>query len=1124
PNGVPIVQADPYKLTSATDPFGRTATFNYIVQNVGYTNVNIGTTNPIMQTAINAWVLGGIKDEIGMTSQFIYGMQVTNSATPAELLYNDVITALITPYGTTTFSQGSSNTTRWVETGYPDGSRDRVEYNQNVSIPASDPPSTVPLGMSTYNLYLDARDTFFWSRNAGATAYGDYTKARIFHWLHTDDLTTTSGILESSKDPLENRVWRDYAGQGGSYEVGANNHPTHLGRVLDDGSTQLYTYAYNGFGRLTNAVDPVGRTFSYVYDTNGIDLLEIRQTRGHNNELLFKATYNSQHCPLTEINASGQTNTFTYNARGQMLTVTDPNGAITTYNYDGNGYLLSVDGPLPGTGDSFSYTYDSFGRVRTQTDMSGYTMTYDYDNLDRITRITYPDTTFEQTAYDRLDPVMVQDRAGRQTLYQYDNMRQLVKKTDPLNRVTLFDWCNCGAVKSMTDPLGRTTVWDRDVEGRLTDKTYADGSKVAYTYENTTSRIRAVTDENLQDTILTYNLDNTVASCSYDNAIIPTPTVTYTYDPNYERMTSRTDGAGTTSYSYYPITNNPALGAGELASVAGPVTNALITYSYDALGRRVHRFLNGVDSARIFDAAGREVGASNALGNFSYAYDGNSDRVTSKSFPNGLTAGFSYGNNLQDFRLQGIANANGAAPVSEFAYTYNVPADQITTWSQQVGAQAPSIFAFGYDAVNQLLTVTVTNGGVLVNGYGYSYDYAGNRGSEQIGSSFYASSYNALNQLNLSTAPGSSRTNEWDAAHRLVAVNSGNQRTEFSYDGTSQLTGIRQLVNGVEVSHRLFVWDGGRICEELDTNGLVAKRFFPQGVQLADGPNAGNYYYTRDHLGSIRELTDTSGNVRAEYSYDPFGNRTKVSGDLDADYGFAGMFWSSEANLSITHFRAYDPNLGRWLSRDPLKNAELTQGPNLYEYTGNEPVAMTDPAGLVPFPRPGFDTVGMTLLAAAASGQAGELAEDLGFEVPAGQQLLQDAQQCVQTLVGYSSGWGPVVAHAHVALADTVVADTLVADAGLADTMVADTMIPNVVPDAAQTLDSIVPEVEDLAEDADPSDLEWANAWMNAMLNYRGPFMGDYYNQTGLSRIDEYSAIYDRYVQIKQILGVPGLD
>ncbi len=86
--------------------------------------------------------------------------------------------------------------------------------------------------------------------------------------------------------------------------------------------------------------------------------------------------------------------------------------------------------------------------------------------------------------------------------------------------------------------------------------------------------------------------------------------------------------------------------------------------------------------------------------------------------------------------------------------------------------------------------------------------------------------------------------------------------------------------------------------------------------------------------------------MRARYAYDPFGRRTKVSGDVDADFGFTGLLWSPEASLSFARFRAYDPQLGRWLSRDPLRNAEVREGPNLYAYVGNEPVNNSDTEGL----------------------------------------------------------------------------------------------------------------------------------------------------------------------------------
>jgi RHS repeat-associated protein len=138
-----------------------------------------------------------------------------------------------------------------------------------------------------------------------------------------------------------------------------------------------------------------------------------------------------------------------------------------------------------------------------------------------------------------------------------------------------------------------------------------------------------------------------------------------------------------------------------------------------------------------------------------------------------------------------------------------------------------------------------------------------------------------------------------------------------------------------------------QIAEERDAAGKVIKRFFPQGMKLETGPTAGTYYYTRDHLGSIRALTDSTGNVRGRFSYDPYGRRSVISGDVDSDFGFAGMFWSLETRLSLTHFRAYDAELGRWLSRDPLRNAEIKAGPNIYTYVNNDPINNVDPEGLV---------------------------------------------------------------------------------------------------------------------------------------------------------------------------------
>jgi len=109
------------------------------------------------------------------------------------------------------------------------------------------------------------------------------------------------------------------------------------------------------------------------------------------------------------------------------------------------------------------------------------------------------------------------------------------------------------------------------------------------------------------------------------------------------------------------------------------------------------------------------------------------------------------------------------------------------------------------------------------------------------------------------------------------------------------------------------------------------------------GTSLGRSFYTRDHLGSIRELTDNSQIVRARYDYDPYGNVTKISGDKDSSFLYTGHFWHQQSGLYLTPFRAYDPELGRWLSRDPSGEYDST---NLYEYVGNSPVGFMDPSGL----------------------------------------------------------------------------------------------------------------------------------------------------------------------------------
>lgn len=88
-----------------------------------------------------------------------------------------------------------------------------------------------------------------------------------------------------------------------------------------------------------------------------------------------------------------------------------------------------------------------------------------------------------------------------------------------------------GQVTGLTDARSNTTGWAYDVQGRLTTKTYADTSTVTYAYENTTSRLKTVTDALSQVKTYVYAKDDRPLSISYSNAANPTPNVSFTYDP-----------------------------------------------------------------------------------------------------------------------------------------------------------------------------------------------------------------------------------------------------------------------------------------------------------------------------------------------------------------------------------------------------------------------------------------------------------------------------------------------------------------------------------------------------------------------------------------------------------------
>lgn len=1056
------------RLVGMTDPLGTTAmTFSYDL-----------SATPLLVTAItdafgrSARItydangrLSSITDVLGITSTMTYD----DASTPPRPTF---VKQLTTPYGTTSFNftetnSGSAVVMRSLETTDPLGQTERVEFAEattggSTGIPAADEignnlpqPAGMPLSNAQAAGLLQFRNTFFWNKHIfkafGTGATKDYTRAEIVHWLHTSNGADVATSIESTRRPLERRTWYQYSPSQTSavFEGPPATFlavPTTVARVLDDGTTQLTAIARNPLGKPTLVTDPLGRQTRFTYAANNTDLLEVEQRSSATTfSSLGRFTYDTRHLPLSFTDAAGQTTRYSYNDKGQLVAVADALGNTQTLVYDSAArpsQLLDARN-LP----ALTLTYDARNRVATRSDASGLSISYAYDDFDRVTTASYADGTSEKFAYTNLDLASTTDRLGRVTTYTHDADRRLTSVTDALNRVTKYAYFEDGTLKSIADPNGNTTSWDIDIQSRPVVKHYADGTSESYAYEASTGRLKSKTDAFGQVTSYGYTGDDRLASISYSNlssGVAPTPGVSFTYDSLFPRVTSMTDGIGTTTYSYYPM--NAAPGAGRLQFVASPVAGApggavdVIAYTYDALGRVTGRSINGSTQGVALDALGRPTEVANALDTFKYAYADETSRPTAVASLAGPQLALSYFDPATHPEANALVQQmtfsvpGGNTLLSQFGYTY-YPDGSVKTFTETrpgptsplamqaaagtvrppraaaprstaaagalvvvtvllviaalgcvgvgrprralrarisalalvlitcggSGSNAPSpsvpaqVTAYAYDAAHRLTSATIAVGDMppapgAPPQFAYAYDAASNPTRIAAGGATQSPTYTATNAViggnydpdgNPRSLNGAQYT--WDAANRLASAVVNGVESDFTYDGASRIVRIVEKQAGRTLADKAYTWSGSsRVLEHDNTRSgsPVSKEYFAQGVLDHGQP----LYYTSDRLGSVRQLVDSTGTVRAQYDYDPYGNRKKLTGDLDSDYGPFGLFQHPSSGLDLSLTRAYGPDVGRWLNRDPIGEAG---GLNLYAYAGGDPATNVDPTGLL---------------------------------------------------------------------------------------------------------------------------------------------------------------------------------
>ena len=185
------------------------------------------------------------------------------------------------------------------------------------------------------------------------------------------------------------------------------------------------------------------------------------------------------------------------------------------------------------------------------------------------------------------------------------------------------------------------------------------------------------------------------------------------------------------------------------------------------------------------------------------------------------------------------------------------------------------------------------------------------------------------------------------ALGNLTDVNMGSKHIHYLYDGQNRLVG--KEVNGVLTEGFLYDRQLEPVAELGGSGNIVEQFVYGARQNVPDYIVKGGVEYEviTDQAGSPELIVDAStGAIAEQISYDAWGNVTSDSNPGFQPFGFAGGLYDRDTGLVHFGARDYDPETGRWISKDPI----LFAGgyPNLYGYVLNDPINVIDATGLCP--------------------------------------------------------------------------------------------------------------------------------------------------------------------------------
>ncbi|MCE3606593.1 DUF6531 domain-containing protein [Massilia sp. P8910] len=770
---------------------------------------------------------------------------------------------------------------------------------------------------------------------------------------------------------------------GASYRIAFND--AGMPQVVSLPGERAVAFEYDHAARIIAETDPLGRVTRTSYDTNSLRISELILPDGSR----WRAEYDylgrllattdplgreerNEYAdglspwPVAHIDAGGGRRQMEWTRRGQMTSHTDCSGKVTRYQYNADGQLASL------------------------TDALGQTTRYHYLRTGEPTQVVLADGSTEQFAYDAAGLLVEQRGAGQQPRRWVRNARgQVLDVIDPAQHHLRYRYDVRGRVVELARGEGARYRFEYDAGDRLAREVRPDGAERRMRYDpagelQEIEKIGAAPGQAARRTVV-YERDKAGRMLAQTTA---TATTRYTWD----------DGDHLLEAASEPNADGAALGvaagavrfeydaAGRMVAEHG--AEGTVGYGLDALDNLVSLALPHGQRIDMLTYGSGHVHQIRCAGQVICDFERDDLHREVERTQGRLTQRIGY-----DVLGRRASQTAGSTPELAAAqarlwrsYRYHPSGDLAEQRDSVRGA-----IDFQYDAVGQLQRQTrhadQQQERFVWDAAGNLLQDAGEKSRGQVEGNRLKVwqdlrfEYDAWGNL-VTKRKGAHQVQRFsfDAEDRLVSVVTENphgvSETRMAYDPLGRriaTTETRAQAGGrARTAVKRFVWQGLRMVQERRENAVSSYVFSPDATYtplarvdaviaaaataaaIATAQNTARvYHFHTDLVGAPLEMTDDAGELAWAGTYQAWGklgtdDDVALPGAIDQPLRYPGQYADEGTGLHYNTFRFYDPDIGRFISPDPIG---LAGGDNLYAYAPN-PSGWMDPWGLMPWVDP----------------------------------------------------------------------------------------------------------------------------------------------------------------------------